>query len=289
MDKELLYEVRNIHCQYRSSTRPVLKLDELNIFRGQVYFIVGASGVGKSTILETLGLMNNTIVCSTNSVMTFHGHTGTEDLTSIWSKKEYDQANFRKRHLSFIFQSTNLFLNLTAYENASISQVLHGKRLDEARLKARQLLSKMFSHDFVKEIVTGKKVVEMSGGQRQRLAFCRALGTDYSILFADEPTGNLDYNNAQKLLYTLTEIVKNEDRTAVIVSHDIDLAVRFADTIILIRKELVESSENTYSMGVVDHASFFNRVTETWHNSTYQQPLQPNDLVALLKEAIRDN
>jgi putative ABC transport system ATP-binding protein len=289
MDKEILYEVRNIHCQYRSSTRPVLQLDELNIYRGQVYFIVGASGVGKSTILETLGLMNNTIVCSNNSVMTFHGQTGTEDLTSIWSKKEQDQANFRKKYLSFIFQSTNLFLNLTAYENASISQVLHGKRLDEARLKARQLLSKMFPKDFVKEIVNGKKVVEMSGGQRQRLAFCRALGTDYSILFADEPTGNLDYNNAQKLLQTLAEIVKNDNRTAVIVSHDIDLAVKYADTIILIRKELVESSEVTHSMGVVDHASFFNRATENWNNSSSQQPIPPHDLVTLLKEAIRDN
>ncbi len=289
MDKEILYEVRNIHCQYRSSTRPVLQLDELNIYRGQVYFIVGASGVGKSTILETLGLMNNTIVCSNNSVMTFHGQTGTEDLTSIWSKKEQDQANFRKKYLSFIFQSTNLFLNLTAYENASISQVLHGKRLDEARLKARQLLSKMFPKDFVKEIVNGKKVVEMSGGQRQRLAFCRALGTDYSILFADEPTGNLDYNNAQKLLQTLAEIVKNDNRTAVIVSHDIDLAVKYADTIILIRKELVESSEVTHSMGVVDHASFFNRAGEKWNNSSSQQPIPPHDLVTLLKEAIRDN
>ena len=289
MDKEILYEVRNIHCQYRSSTRPVLQLDELNIYRGQVYFIVGASGVGKSTILETLGLMNNTIVCSNNSVMTFHGQTGTEDLTSIWSKKEQDQANFRKKYLSFIFQSTNLFLNLTAYENASISQVLHGKRLDEARLKARQLLSKMFPKDFVKEIVNGKKVVEMSGGQRQRLAFCRALGTDYSILFADEPTGNLDYNNAQKLLQTLAEIVKNANRTAVIVSHDIDLAVKYADTIILIRKELVESSEVTHSMGVVDHASFFNRAGEKWNNSSSQQPIPPHDLVTLLKEAIRDN
>lgn len=289
MDKEILYEVRNIHCQYRSSTRPVLQLDELNIYRGQVYFIVGASGVGKSTILETLGLMNNTIVCSNNSVMTFHGQTGTEDLTSIWSKKEQDQANFRKKYLSFIFQSTNLFLNLTAYENASISQVLHGKRLDEARLKARQLLSKMFPKDFVKEIVNGKKVVEMSGGQRQRLAFCRALGTDYSILFADEPTGNLDYNNAQKLLQTLAEIVKNDNRTAVIVSHDIDLAVKYADTIILIRKELVESSEVTHSMGVVDHASFFNRSAEKWNNSSSQQPIPPHDLVTLLKEAIRDN
>jgi putative ABC transport system ATP-binding protein len=289
MDKEILYEVRNIHCQYRSSTRPVLQLDDLNIYRGQVYFIVGASGVGKSTILETLGLMNNTIVCSNNSVMTFHGQTGTEDLTSIWSKKEQDQANFRKKYLSFIFQSTNLFLNLTAYENASISQVLHGKRLDEARLKARQLLSKMFPKDFVKEIVNGKKVVEMSGGQRQRLAFCRALGTDYSILFADEPTGNLDYNNAQKLLQTLAEIVKNDNRTAVIVSHDIDLAVKYADTIILIRKELVESSEVTHSMGVVDHASFFNRAGEKWNNSSSQQPIPPHDLVTLLKEAIRDN
>lgn len=289
MDKEILYEVRNIHCQYRSSTRPVLQLDELNIYRGQVYFIVGASGVGKSTILETLGLMNNTIVCSNNSVMTFHGQTGTEDLTSIWSKKEQDQANFRKKYLSFIFQSTNLFLNLTAYENASISQVLHGKRLDEARLKARQLLSKMFPKDFVKEIVNGKKVVEMSGGQRQRLAFCRALGTDYSILFADEPTGNLDYNNAQKLLQTLAEIVKNDNRTAVIVSHDIDLAVKYADTIILIRKELVESSEVTHSMGVVDHASFFNRAAGKWNNSSSQQPIPPHDLVTLLKEAIRDN
>jgi len=289
MGNELLYDVQNISCQYKASHFPVLKLTELTIYKGQIYFIVGASGVGKSTILETLGIMNNTIIKNDNAKMNFHGKEGWIDVSDIWNTSERNQARFRKDYLSFIFQSTNLFLNLNAYENATVSQVLQGRGLAEARLKARQLLMKLYPKDFVIDIISGKKVEKMSGGQRQRLAFARALGTDYSVLFADEPTGNLDHHNAQKLLKILSDIVKNEKRTAVIVSHDIDLAVTYADKIVLIRKDSEGEGDKFHYFGIVDEHSVYEKKHEAWLNHGSKQSFATEDLASVLKTAIRDN
>ena len=129
----------------------------------------------------------------------------------------------------------------------------------------------------------------MSGGQRQRLAFARALGTDYSVLFADEPTGNLDHHNAQKLLKILSDIVKNEKRTAVIVSHDIDLAVTYADKIVLIRKDSEGEGDKFHYFGIVDEHSVYEKKHEAWLNHGSKQSFATEDLASVLKTAIRDN
>jgi ABC-type lipoprotein export system ATPase subunit len=139
------------------------------------------------------------------------------------------------------------------------------------------------------DIIAGKKVEKMSGGQRQRLAFARALGTDYSILFADEPTGNLDYHNAQKLLKILSSIVKNENRTAVIVSHDIDLAVSYADKIILIRKDSEGEGNDFHYFGVVDQNSVYEKKEKNWFNQGSKEGFANEELSSVLKLAIRDN
>lgn len=265
MDRKYIYSLNKIHCQYPRTEIPVLYIDNLNIERGKIYFLVGPSGVGKSTILETLGLMNNTGQKNIKgSHFRYHEENNTTiDLVDIWKEGEKRLAKFRSRHLSFIFQSTNLFSYLNAYENATITSVLHGLTLDKAKLKSRQVLARLFDPPFTKEIIQGKPTLEMSGGQKQRLAFARALGTNFEVILADEPTGNLDPNNAQKLLGILQDIIHNENKTAIIVSHDIELATSFGEAIILMeRKQL-----NGQNLGYVSSSSQFIKENDQWKQS----------------------
>ncbi|PTM04331.1 MAG: hypothetical protein DA405_07650 [Bacteroidetes bacterium] len=287
-----LYSIRNTACQYKSNIRPVLQLDKLDIERGKTYFIVGSSGVGKSTILETLGVMNNTIKVRDGGFIRFHSRdTGeTQDIDQLWNKKESVLARFRKNNLSFIFQSTNLFGNLTAYQNASITPVLKGEKSEAAKLRARQLLAKLYPKDFVIEIIKGKKVAEMSGGQRQRLAFARALGSDYEVLLADEPTGNLDHHNAHKLMKMLTDVVHRENRTSIIVSHDIELSVTYGDCVVLIAKQEVEEADGVFKYGLVNEQSVYERYQQgIWRNKGSREELSDSEIIQLLKNAIKDS
>lgn len=287
-----LFSIKNIACQYKSNLRPVLQLDTLDIERGKTYFIVGSSGVGKSTILETLGVMNNTIKVRANGFIKYHDHdTNTEvELDKLWKQKESVLAKFRKEHLSFIFQSTNLFGNLTAYQNASITPILKGEKSDDAKLRARQLLAKLYPKEFVMEIIKGKKVAEMSGGQRQRLAFARALGSDYDVLLADEPTGNLDHHNAHKLMKILTDIVQKENRTSVIVSHDIELSVTYGDSVVLIAKQEINDEEGNFKYGLVTEESVYEKSQPGhWRNKGNGTEYRDEEIIALLKNAIKDS
>lgn len=284
-----VFEIQNVACQYRSNYRPVLEIDHLQIEKGKVYFIVGSSGVGKSTILETLGIMNNTIKIKDGGFINFLADNQTIGLSELWSKSERTLAKFRSDYLSFIFQSTNLFNNLSAYQNACITQILKGHTSEEAELKARQLLSKLFPKEFVKEIVEGKKVVEMSGGQRQRLAFARALGSDYEVLLADEPTGNLDHHNANKLITILKNIVNRDKRTAIIVSHDIELSVNYGDRIVLISKKVEKVGKQEYKYGLIDESAVYRRIGDSlWANLGTQKEFSSTEMITMLKEAIKD-
>lgn len=286
-EKRPIYQIEDLYCQYKSNKYPVLQIKDLQIEDAQVYFFVGSSGVGKSTILETLGLMNNTIKSNGNTKFIFNSEDGNVDFTTIWNKGDQKLAEFRKNHLSFIFQSTNLFNYLSAYQNAAISQILQGKKIEEANLRSRQLLLKLFNQDFVKEIVNGKSVLEMSGGQKQRLAFARALGTSYSVLLADEPTGNLDHHNARNLIEQLVQQVHSTHKTAIIVSHDIDLSVDYGDQIVLIRRETFEESGQTMTQGKVDKHSIYKSKDGIW-SAPNGSEISSDALKSLLKASIQD-
>ena len=263
-----VFKLKNVACQYATNDYPVLRIKELSIFEGEMVFIVGASGVGKSTALETLGLMNNTIKRSGDSSFVYNSENESVDLLNIWNLKERAVARFRKRNLSFIFQSTNLFNNLSAFQNVCIAQIVQGIPQEKAELNAKRLLKEMFDDKTALEIIQGKKVTELSGGQRQRLSFVRAIVTNYKVLFADEPTGNLDWSNAQRLITVLAEHVRSNSRTAVIVTHDIELALNFADRIILINKESEKGEGEVHVYGKVDSTSVFLKENGNWENPT---------------------
>ena len=251
---DALFEIEGLRCSYdhdyhEGASKVVLEIRKLLLPRGKKVFIVGESGIGKSTILEVLGLMNNTIVPDPSSRFIFHAPDGKAvDLLALWARGDDDELSaFRREHFNFIFQSTNLMRNFTAYENISITRMLQGYNQDEAFSKAAEVL-----RDLGLEHVSRERMAqELSGGQQQRLAFARAVLPDFTVLFGDEPTGNLDAENAARAMELLSsKLASVPDSTAIIVSHDMHLAVATADLVIKIRKELDADG------GLGDEASF---------------------------------
>ncbi len=234
-----LFEIENLRCSYdrpfkEGVSRVVLEIESLKIERGKKVFIVGESGIGKSTILETLGMMNNTVVPDIDSQFVFCDSKGNHiDLKTLWNKGDRRLSQFRLQNYSFIFQSTNLMRNFTAYENVAYTRMLQGYSKEECFHKTRQLLEDLD----LGSIDENRMSQELSGGQQQRLAFARAIIPQYTVLFGDEPTGNLDPENAVKVMEILSRrSEENGEASSIIVSHDMHLATTFADVIIKIRK-----------------------------------------------------
>lgn len=283
-----VYHIKNIICQYNENSGPVLQIEELNLYEGEIVFFVGASGVGKSTLLETLGLMNNTIDFQNSGEFWFENKDIRQDLRGIWTKSEKVLSKFRQENLSFIFQSTNLFPNLSAFENVLLTQIVEGKSYDEAAQNAKSMIYRLFPNQRDRDEIVedGKSIMELSGGQRQRLAFVRAAISKYAILLADEPTGNLDWWNAKNLIKILVDKVKSEDGVTVIVTHDIDLATEYGDRIVLIRKEFRDPQDESSSYGVLNSKGIFTRDKDKWKNHEDKSIVQ-SDLSKYLKDQLK--
>lgn len=270
-----LFEISDLRCSYDRNYREgvskvVLEIRDLVLPKGKKVFIVGESGIGKSTILEVLGLMNNTIVPQDNTCFLFYENDDKcVDLTELWRKGSDDElSEFRLKHFNFIFQSTNLMRNFTAYENIALTRMLQGYSREEAFAKASKVLEDLgLGH-----IDEDRMAQELSGGQQQRLAFARAILPDFTVLFGDEPTGNLDSDNAVKAMELLSaKLNELQGSSAVIVSHDMHLSATFADMIIKIRKEsrtIADVKDEVTYYGVIDNTSIFvpSEDRKTWSN-----------------------
>lgn len=273
-----LYEIKNLRCSYDKSyvegeSKVVLEINNLVIPRGKKVFIVGESGIGKSTILETLGLMNNTVVHDADTEFKFYDKNGSsKDLIALWAmNSDKKLSDFRLRNYSFIFQSTNMMHNFTAFENVTFTRMLQGFTKYSCYRRARKLLDDLG----LEHIDETRMAHELSGGQQQRLAFARAILPDFTVLFGDEPTGNLDGENAVRVMHILSDKMKElDDASAVIVTHDMHLAVTFADVIIKIRKEVREKkhlSDEDVVYGVIDDSCIytpFDGEFEGWTNGS---------------------
>ncbi len=192
---------------------------DLDLHEGRFTAIMGPSGSGKSTLMHCLAGLDQptagTVIVETTDV----GALDDEALTV-----------FRREHIGFVFQAFNLLPMLTASQNILLPLELSGRRMDVAlRARLRTVAETLGIDDRLDH-----RPSELSGGQQQRVALARALITQPALLFADEPTGNLDSTTAAEVLDCLRQAVRDFGRTVVMVTHDRD-AARYADEVITMR------------------------------------------------------
>ncbi len=208
--RDILIEVKDLMKSYpvTNDTRlEVLKGINLNILKEEIVAIVGKSGAGKSTLLHILGTLDK----PESGKVLFEG----ED---IFLKKEKQIAEFRSRKIGFIFQFHHLLPEFTAMENVLIPSMISGTA-DKA--KAADVLAEVGLKDRMEH-----KPSELSGGEAQRVAIARALINSPSLILADEPTGNLDSENAEAVIELIFDLRKKHNQTFVIVTHNEEFANR---------------------------------------------------------------
>lgn len=201
-----MLKASNIQKKYGSL--PVLKGVDIEIHKGEIVSIVGSSGAGKSTLLHILGTLDTADA----------GSVFLNDI-AVHELKGKKLASFRNLHMGFVFQFHHLLPEFTALENVCIPAWVSGKSKKESAAKAEKLLTLLnLGHRL------DHKPQAMSGGEQQRVAVARALMNDPDIVFADEPTGNLDSTNAKEL-HDLFVRLKNElNQTFLIVTHNEEMA-----------------------------------------------------------------
>ncbi|GAB2954892.1 ABC transporter ATP-binding protein [Hymenobacter coalescens] len=197
-----------VNIRKRYGSLEVLKGIDLTIEKSEIVSIVGSSGAGKSTLLHILGTLDTP---DTGEVM-FDGE-------SVSTLKRSELARFRNRHIGFVFQFHNLLPEFTALENVCLPAYLSGRSEKETRVRARELLGMLNM-----ERRADHKPSEMSGGEQQRVSVARALINSPEIIFADEPSGNLDSKNAAELHQIFFLLRKELGQTFVIVTHNDQLA-----------------------------------------------------------------
>lgn len=205
-----IIKVQNLRKIYRVGKEKVVALDDicLEIGEGEMCCIVGASGSGKSTLLNQLaGLEKPT----KGRVL-----IGKHDISAM---TEDELADFRQQHLGFIFQSYNLLPSMTAAENVALPLMFKGMGKKQREKLARKELKKMGLLSRANH-----KPTEMSGGQQQRVGIARAFVAKPKVIFADEPTGNLDSTTSRQVLYSMLEMAKSYGITFVMVTHEKELA-----------------------------------------------------------------
>lgn len=196
----------NIHKSYGSLE--ILKGVNLEVHKGEIVSIVGKSGAGKSTLLHILGTLDSPGKGSVSI-------SGTD--TSRMSAKQL--AAFRNRHIGFVFQFHHLLPEFTALENVCIPGFIGNRTEREVKKRAAELLDYLG----LSERLTHKPT-ELSGGEQQRVAVARALINNPSVIFADEPTGNLDSQSSGDLHNLLKQLRQEYNQTFVIVTHNKELA-----------------------------------------------------------------
>ena len=204
-----MIEAKNITKFY--GDLQVLKGVDLSIEKGEIIAIVGPSGAGKTTLLQILGTLD-TPDAGTNSVLQFNG----DNILELNDKK---LSKFRNQHIGFIFQFHQLLPEFTALENVCIPGFIANRNKNEVIKAAEKLLDFLGLADRIHH-----KPNELSGGEQQRVAVARALINDPDVIFADEPSGNLDSASAKNLHELFFKLRDEFNQTFVIVTHNEELA-----------------------------------------------------------------
>ncbi|MCY7358669.1 MAG: ABC transporter ATP-binding protein [Rudanella sp.] len=216
-----LLSATNLQRSY--GTLPVLRGINLTIAAGEIVSIVGASGAGKSTLLHILGTLDRP-------------DAGDVSLAgqNVFMLNEKQLARFRNEKIGFVFQFNNLLPEFTALENVCLPGFIAGKPEREVRERAQLLLETLGLPDR-----SGHFPSQMSGGEQQRTAVARALINQPAVVFADEPSGNLDSHNAEELHKLFFRLRDDFGQTFIIVTHN-EMLADLADRKVVIRDGLIE-------------------------------------------------
>lgn len=216
---------RDIHKRY--DTVEVLRGVDITVERGEMVSIVGSSGAGKSTLLHILGTLDR----ADRGEVTMNG-------VSFRSLQGNKLAAFRNRHIGFVFQFHHLLPEFTALENVCIPGWLAGRKKKEVEDRARELLTLLNLSERLEN-----KPSALSGGEQQRVAVARSLINTPDIVFADEPTGNLDSTNANELHQLFLDLRRRFNQTFLIVTHNESLA-KLSDRVLHMRDGLIVEQQH---------------------------------------------
>jgi lipoprotein-releasing system ATP-binding protein len=226
VNMSIILSSENITKSYQSTKKvklEVLKSISVEIEANKISVIVGASGAGKSTLLHLLGGLDRP-----DSGSVFY------EQKNIFDFNNDKLAKFRNENMGFVFQFHHLLPEFTALENVSIPQMIKGVSLKSATKNSLRLLEIVGLKDRAEH-----KPAELSGGEQQRVAVARALANDPKIIFADEPTGNLDSANSDSIHKLLFDLRDNFKKTFVIVTHNPEL-MKLADIILEIKDGVIK-------------------------------------------------
>jgi len=226
IELEPLFKLEHVRKVYPMGDEKIVALDDISLefHKGKIYCLLGTSGSGKSTLLNLIaGLEKPT----TGSIL-FKGK-------ALDKLNESQLALYRQRYVGFVFQSYNLLPALTALENVTLPLIFRKVPKKVRNSKAKEML------DAVGLANRGRhKPNELSGGQQQRVSIARAFVNSPEVIFADEPTGNLDTKTTLEMMDLITGIAKKHNQTLLIVTHDLEIA-DYADQIIRIKDGGIES------------------------------------------------
>ena len=215
--RDAMIKICNVRKVYQIGSEKVVALDRINtqIGRGEICCIFGTSGSGKSTLLNQMSGMERPTEGSVR--------IGTVNITKLG---EEQLAAFRQKHVGFIFQTYNLLPYMTALENTALPLMFQGCGRREREKRAAALL---------KRVGLGERMhhypAQMSGGQQQRVGIARAFAANPDVIFADEPTGNLDTKTTEQIMEMIMDIARKNNQTIVLVTHDPQMAA-YADRIL---------------------------------------------------------
>ena len=218
-------ETNNLQKRYQVGENSVHAVDgvDLNIREGEFVCISGRSGSGKSTLLSLLAGLES----PTDGEVILMG----EHLEQM---NEQERGRFRRDHIGFIFQAYNLLPQFSSWENVAVPLEIRGVLLEQRREKAMEALEMVGLRDHAEHRPT-----ELSGGQQQRISIARAIITRPGIVFADEPTGNLDSRTGTEVMSLLTDLFRRWGTTFLVVSHDEDMN-RYTDREIRLKDGKIE-------------------------------------------------
>ncbi|MCI8624629.1 MAG: ATP-binding cassette domain-containing protein [Provencibacterium sp.] len=249
-------KVRNLRKVYRLGKEKVVALENVNLEvpPGQICCILGTSGSGKSTFLNQLAGLEK----PTKGAVFING-------VNISKLNERQLAKFRQKNLGFIFQSYNLLPALTALENVAMPLMFRGLSRRKRNKRAKELLDLVGLKGRLKH-----KPTQMSGGQQQRVGIARAFVAKPSIVFADEPTGNLDTKTTVEVMQLMVRLAHEHNQTLVLVTHDSELA-EFADRIVtLIDGNIVSDRINEHKR--TDYVPYEKELQEAGAQSPDEAP-----------------